>query len=1068
MLSALEKGISFLAHIAPTNTPSPTATARLGFIAFVFGLASVAMTIQAYGAISGLIGAVLNIILGGVSIVTSTSKDRVHRVIVYVIGSMALLATFEVFVAVEKDLTLYNWRDRHGAGGDWRAWGKKHMEWYVKNRVLEFDVFKVSGIDTEQSECVGDVECLEKVNYFWHSVQGFSDDEYCPRYKSVLFHQGGWNFTDEDHGSLKQLLNIGEWNDSVVASEFTYSYNNTEGKPEQSVSLFNLEADSAGVKSPSARDGSNYIDRYGVSFMFESCASCGFGSGTGGRSVVDEQHLLPGYTWLDYTAGNDFGGFYEGFGKEGSLGDKYSVHKCETEGFTKDNTLRDEGGNKRQRIVKDSKDADYWTVGGHCQLTDLNEKNKVAGLALDWFELPENTNSDATRGVHEDVKELEEIWREKVAGVHRCTSCSDGSEFIPVHAQRHKFDRRTSSAWCSGICVKVFTAEGKAKVDAIKKRIGFPDDIVCRNEGGVDGADFVRQEQMLGISGMLSAVLGWTGVGIVVISFFGLAALVVNPKTTAKEAAKVELTKILGLILTLTSLVIMMSMSSDDQMNGQGHGPVGAVQESCATMLKWYLGVVDDDASVKADIRVSLEATVESGGSGGWVEAIEKGLIGGIGGVGGSSARVEMVDGKLVKEYMGEVPTCRHQSVRFGKDMTASLQCLFGVGMIAMFGYVIKEVFRKAGLMGRNLLLKVLCRFMLARESDLEMKQKRARIITSVGGTGVLVIWGGYVLWAYLAGEIWWGEDGDDEERKRFLLMGLAVMGCMVLTALFNWRGFRTVTLLLEALWVLVLLVVGGVYVPVDLTGGVYSPAAGWAYVVAILVLIVPLGGLIFWSMMRDIKKKRPVAYGLLLGWMVPRGWMCAGLAPGEEFEKSKWQAEFSLGNESFGFEDEDDDEEGGGRGGSIFGSESREIDLGDVYARGGRRERLAGVGMSGVEILMTENPMAGGTGGRPASMGKSKKGVGWGVAQKVFIKKKNRLDKKLEGGGKWKKAWDEGNDAFYYFFVDKFGIETGETVWVVPKGYVEEEEEEKGGGGKEGGEGKETEKEKEKGVVGN
>lgn len=142
------------------------------------------------------------------------------------------------------------------------------------------------------------------------------------------------------------------------------------------------------------------------------------------------------------------------------------------------------------------------------------------------------------------------------------------------------------------------------------------------------------------------------------------------------------------------------------------------------------------------------------------------------------------------------------------------------VGLIAMFGYIIKEVFRKIGAFGRGLVLRVLCRRMF-EGLESEKRAKRVWIVSAALGSALLCGWLTFVLYCFFHVRSWWGSEGDSEDAERFLLMGIFVAIAMVLTVLFNIRGFRTATLLMECLCAFVLLCVSSLWVPNDARAGV-------------------------------------------------------------------------------------------------------------------------------------------------------------------------------------------------------------------------------------------------------
>lgn len=269
-------------------------------------------------------------------------------------------------------------------------------------------------------------------------------------------------------------------------------------------------------------------------------------------------------------------------------------------------------------------------------MTDEKETAWEKGLALDWVRLDDiGVNHTEVEEVEEEVldcgvtgvsdnanqnkAQLDTLFAERMAGVHRCMSCEDGAEFVPLQAQRHPLDRRTDSAWCSGVCVRVFTNEGREYVEDLKERVAWPEHLECRNGGlGLDvGASagnatvaedtdalYKRQESMLGISSLLLLLLGANGVGVIYVSFFGTASAVLNPRSTATEAAKINLAKILGVIAVVTSFVLLTVVSGDDQVIGIGSGPQGVIQEGCAVQLKHYLGFMGEYSDVdSADFR---------------------------------------------------------------------------------------------------------------------------------------------------------------------------------------------------------------------------------------------------------------------------------------------------------------------------------------------------------------------------------------------------------------------------------------------------------------------------------
>jgi hypothetical protein len=222
-----------------------------------------------------LVGAVCHILLGGICVLTSTSRIRTHKIAVIVIGAFALLGTFESFLGAQEDLKLYAFRDNRGVLEEWREWGREGVENWVEGLVMEYDplgvLFKGDKVeveedkrarsvegegegdegadegDEEEEKDEEDKEVEMMLDYFWHRVQMFSDDEYCPRYKSLVFHHGDWTF-NTTLGALYNVSGVG-W-EAAAKQHF---------QPES----FELQMaqDGTGQMIPMKLDGSDYVNR---------------------------------------------------------------------------------------------------------------------------------------------------------------------------------------------------------------------------------------------------------------------------------------------------------------------------------------------------------------------------------------------------------------------------------------------------------------------------------------------------------------------------------------------------------------------------------------------------------------------------------------------------------------------------------------------------------------------------------------------------------------------------------------------------------------------------------------
>jgi hypothetical protein len=102
---------------------------------------------------------------------------------------------------------------------------------------------------------------------------------------------------------------------------------------------------------------------------------------------VDEEYVVWQVQEDWWSVDNGFGGFYEDIVND--LGVKYSVHKCEVEGFGKNDVDKDRGAQTRQKIINSDRDGSYWYVRESrakrvrmlCKSADKGVREQAAGAS---------------------------------------------------------------------------------------------------------------------------------------------------------------------------------------------------------------------------------------------------------------------------------------------------------------------------------------------------------------------------------------------------------------------------------------------------------------------------------------------------------------------------------------------------------------------------------------------------------------------------------------------------------------------------------------------------------------
>ena len=282
-------------------------------------------------------------------------------------------------------------------------------------------------------------------------------------------------------------------------------------------------------KNLTEQEAAVYQSKLGLSHTYGSCRSCGIGGGYNTKETVDNDLLMKkwvGNRELITDVLFDF--------ELGVRDSRVTVHRCEVDGFI---NQQDDAALELKRLQ-----GKYWTDVGVCRLVDsLDSKVIRQGIRM-----------------NEDEKEF---LYSHMAGIQRCMSCDEenGFELVPLRAQRGIYDRRADEkvGWCSGVCVKAFTEEGKEAIRLLKEKIGFNKTeatFTCKNDNLLLE---VRYENLLSVSGLFCLLLMINSICLVFISFFGKSTMIFNPKASAMDAAKVDKFMILAVSVLCTGICLI-------------------------------------------------------------------------------------------------------------------------------------------------------------------------------------------------------------------------------------------------------------------------------------------------------------------------------------------------------------------------------------------------------------------------------------------------------------------------------------------------------------------------------